>query len=92
MSNHTHVGCKAHVGSYQVDGGLNWERNHDPRPGRRHALTGGPDEFRSLCGEWVLLRDKDMYGDPIVPNVRPVGDVEARPVTCKRCLRLLGGR
>jgi hypothetical protein len=58
-----------------------------PKPGRRHALNGGPGVFTALCGEKVVLEAKDEFGDPVAPNVRGVEDPACRAVTCKRCLR-----
>jgi hypothetical protein len=93
VTTHTHVGCRAHTG-YTHHGRLSGHT--EPRPGVRHALNRSPrpargylPDYVSLCGEGVHARLADEFGGPVVPNVRPVGDPEARPVTCKRCLRLM---
>lgn len=87
MPAYTHVGCRPSTG-YQHCGSRLWG-HRIPKAGRRHALTGGPDRFAGLCGEAVLLVRYTEWGEPATPNVRPVTDPDARPVTCKRCLRLL---
>jgi hypothetical protein len=89
MVTHTHIGCREHVG-YVHCGSRLWG-HHLPRPGKRHALNGGPARFTALCGEAVTLgRRFDEWGEEAPPNVRPVTDPDARPVTCKRCLRAIG--
>ncbi len=87
-ANHTHVGYRPHVGAVHAGSRLHGHRL--PNPGKRHALTGGPASFVSACGESVVLRRRfDDYGEEVAPNVVPVAD--ANLVTCKRCLRAMGG-
>lgn len=67
----------------------------DARPGKVHALNGGPRQYTALCGETVAGEYEDHWtGDPITGHVRPA-TADAR-VTCKRCLKVLsslpGGR
>ena len=88
MTTYTHVGYRHHVG--YVHCGWRLYSHRMPKAGRRHALNGGPEQFQSLCGEAVRLRRHNEFGDEVVPNVYPVGDPDARTVTCKRCLRKIG--
>ena len=60
MASYTHVGCKANVG--YTHHGSRLFGHGAPRPGRRHALNGGPDRFTSLCGEAVEADTHDQYG------------------------------
>lgn len=83
MTTHTHTGYRSHVG--HVHCGAKLWGHRIPKAGRTHALTGGPMRFVTLCGETVDLCRYD-FGEPLRPNVRPVGDSEVAPVTCKRCL------
>jgi hypothetical protein len=88
---HTHTGCRPHVG--HVHSGSRLHGHRIPKAGVRHALAGGPARFTALCGETVALGSRyDDFGYEVAPNVRPVSDENARPVTCKRCLRKLAGK
>lgn len=90
---HTHVGCRPHVGHVgHVHCGAKLWGHRIPKAGRRHALNGGPTVFTAICGEKVVLEQYDDFGFRIEEpnNVRPVDHPEARPVTCKRCLRRMG--
>ena len=87
MSTHTHVGYRKASDSEcrHIRSGRNL------KGGKRHALVAddGIDRwYRALCGKRVYNERTDMYGDPIVPNVRHVGDTEARPVTRARCQKV----
>lgn len=77
----THIGRNPHVG-YAHCGASLWG-HHMPRPGKRHALYGGPDAYRSLCGVEVPATTTSEYGD-VSTNVWPAGELS---VTCKKCLR-----
>jgi hypothetical protein len=78
---HTHTGCRPHVG--HVHSGSRLHGHRIPKAGVRHALAGGPARFTARY---------DDFGYEVAPNVRPVSDENARPVTCKRCLRKLAGK
>jgi hypothetical protein len=78
---HTHTG-------YRKDTGYVRQRSE-----KVHALCAGKDRFGcdcyvGLCGEFVWSRDRDMYGDPINPNVRSSDDAQALKITCKKCQKL----
>ena len=85
MASYTHVGCKANVG--YTHHGSRLFGHGAPRPGRRHALNGGPDRFTSLCGEAVEADTHDQYGfrrEGGPANVAAAGP-GAPAVTCTRC-------
>ena len=82
---HTHTGCRPYVG--HVHSGSKLWGHRLPKAGRRHALVGGPTVFTALCGESVVLERRDEFGYEVTPNVRPVTDPDALPVTCRRCLK-----
>lgn len=86
MTPHTHTGYRRRL---VADGGYVRQRQRIPTGGEVHALTGGPELFRGLCGRDVeiCLVDDIGYAVPVV-NVRPVGP-GAPVVTCKRCLQLM---
>jgi len=89
---HTHAGCRSQVG-YVHSGAKLWG-HRIPREGEVHALNGGPDHFRALCGKEVYLQRFNEWGEEATPNVRPIDHPEAAKVTCKRCLALIarGGK
>jgi hypothetical protein len=81
----THVGAPSHVGLMHC--GVRLQSHRLPKASRRHALNGGPQKFTALCGKIVELRTHDANGLTMLPNVRPAGHPETKPVTCYRCLQ-----
>ena len=80
---YTHAGYRPHVG-HRNSGRL---YGHDAlRPGKTHALTGGPTVFTAACGEAVVLETRNEYGDEAPPNIHEGQD----GVDCARCRRLAG--
>lgn len=88
MKTYTHAGSKSNVAYAHRSSRL--FGHSTAKAGRRHALNGGPECFRSLCGVTVHADTHDEYGFRRENGPTNVFAAGCRPVTCPRCLKAIG--